>query len=165
MSPGQTEIKQGKLAEFISRAKGYFRETYKSQNINPISARKYLLPSCCIYDSLKYDMQHDQVLKQLNCDLLTLYPRVLGEGVCVQNIATLFRVPVHVELRVIHSETVKITHTFQDKTFFSLKMYRKSSLFIHSTESLISFILFRHHKCQYSCLLQCNADGRSYTIQ
>ena len=26
--------------------------------------------------------------------------------------------------------------------FFSLKMYRKSSLFIHSTASLISFILF-----------------------
>ena len=35
--PGQTEVKQGKFVEFISRAKGYFRDTYKSQNINTIS--------------------------------------------------------------------------------------------------------------------------------
>ena len=34
---GKTEVKQGKFVEFISPAKGYFRETYKSQNINPIS--------------------------------------------------------------------------------------------------------------------------------
>ena len=31
------EVKQGKFVEFISPRKGYFRETYKSQNINPIS--------------------------------------------------------------------------------------------------------------------------------
>ena len=37
MLPGQTEVKQGKFVKFIFRAKGYFRETYKSQNINPIS--------------------------------------------------------------------------------------------------------------------------------
>ena len=37
MLPGQIEVKQGKFVEFISREKGYFRETYKSQNINPIS--------------------------------------------------------------------------------------------------------------------------------
>ena len=37
MSPGQTEVKQGKLVELIFQAKGNFRETYKSQNINPIS--------------------------------------------------------------------------------------------------------------------------------
>ena len=37
MSPGKTEVKQGKLVEFISLTKGYFREAYKSQNINPIS--------------------------------------------------------------------------------------------------------------------------------
>ena len=36
MSPVKTEVKQGKVVEFISPAKGYFRETYKSQNINPI---------------------------------------------------------------------------------------------------------------------------------
>ena len=36
MSPGNTDIKQGKFVEFISPAKGYFREMYKSQNINPI---------------------------------------------------------------------------------------------------------------------------------
>ena len=35
--PGQTEVKQNKFVKFISWAKGYFRETYKSQNINPIS--------------------------------------------------------------------------------------------------------------------------------
>ena len=32
MSHGQTEVNQGKFVEFISRAKGNFRETYKSQN-------------------------------------------------------------------------------------------------------------------------------------
>ena len=37
VSPGQTEVKQGKFVDFFSCAKGYFRETYKSQNINPIS--------------------------------------------------------------------------------------------------------------------------------
>ena len=37
VSPGKTEVKQGKFVEFISPAKGYFRETYRSQNINPIS--------------------------------------------------------------------------------------------------------------------------------
>ena len=56
------------------------------------------------------------------------------------------RVPIHVELRVIHSENVKITHTFQHKnvqlrTFFSLKFIETLSLFIHSSESLINFIL------------------------
>ena len=35
--PGKPEVKQGKFVEFISPAKGYFREIYKSQNINPIS--------------------------------------------------------------------------------------------------------------------------------
>ena len=37
VSPCQTDVNQGKFVEFISRAKGYFRETYKWQNINPIS--------------------------------------------------------------------------------------------------------------------------------
>ena len=37
MSTGKTEVKQGKFVKFISPAKGYFRETYKSQHINPIS--------------------------------------------------------------------------------------------------------------------------------
>ena len=37
VSPGHTEVKQGKIVKFISRAKGYFRETYKSQNMNPSS--------------------------------------------------------------------------------------------------------------------------------
>ena len=35
--PVQTEVKQGKFVEFIFKAKGLFRETYKSQNINPSS--------------------------------------------------------------------------------------------------------------------------------
>ena len=34
--PGRTEVKQGKFVEYIFSAKGYFRETNKSQNINPI---------------------------------------------------------------------------------------------------------------------------------
>ena len=34
---GEPEVKQNKFVEFISPAKGYFRETYKSQNIKHIS--------------------------------------------------------------------------------------------------------------------------------
>ena len=34
---GRTEVKQGKFVEYIFLANGYFRETNKSQNINPIS--------------------------------------------------------------------------------------------------------------------------------
>ena len=37
MLPGKKEVKQGKFDEFIPLAKGYIKETYKSQNINPIS--------------------------------------------------------------------------------------------------------------------------------
>ena len=37
MLPGKTEVKQGKFVEYIFPAKDYFRETNKSQNINPIS--------------------------------------------------------------------------------------------------------------------------------
>ena len=37
MSPGKTEVKQGKFVEYIFPGKGYFRETNQSQNINPIS--------------------------------------------------------------------------------------------------------------------------------
>ena len=37
VSPGRKEVKQGKFVEHIFLAKGYFRETNKSQNINPIS--------------------------------------------------------------------------------------------------------------------------------
>ena len=35
--PGRTEVKQEKFVEYIFSAKGYLRETNKSQNINPIS--------------------------------------------------------------------------------------------------------------------------------
>ena len=41
--------------------------TLPSQSV----ARGYLLPCCCIRDSLKLDMQHDHILKKLNFDLLT----------------------------------------------------------------------------------------------
>ena len=37
VSPGRTEVKQGKFVKCIFPAKGYFRETNKSKNINPIS--------------------------------------------------------------------------------------------------------------------------------
>ena len=51
MSPGKTEVKQGKFVEFISPAKGYFRETYESQNINPISPTpKFTLCTILISD-------------------------------------------------------------------------------------------------------------------
>ena len=44
MSPGKKEVKQAKFVEFMSSAKGYFRENYKPQNINPISpAPKFTL--------------------------------------------------------------------------------------------------------------------------
>ena len=36
---------------------------------------KYLLPWCCIYDSLKFGMQNDHVLKKLNFDVLTPLPK------------------------------------------------------------------------------------------
>ena len=35
---------------------------------------KYLLPCCCISDSILFDMQHDNVLKKLNFELLTPPP-------------------------------------------------------------------------------------------
>ena len=37
VSPGKTEVKQGKFVKFISPTKSYFREMCKSQNINHIS--------------------------------------------------------------------------------------------------------------------------------
>ena len=37
VSPDRTEVKQGKFVEYFFLAKGYFRETNKPQNINPIS--------------------------------------------------------------------------------------------------------------------------------
>ena len=37
VSPGRTEVKQRKFVKYIFSVKGYFRETNKSQNINPIS--------------------------------------------------------------------------------------------------------------------------------
>ena len=37
VSPGRTEVKQGKFVEYIFPEKGYLRETNKSQNINSIS--------------------------------------------------------------------------------------------------------------------------------
>ena len=36
MSPGKTEVKHSSFVDFLSLAKGYFRDIYKSQNINPI---------------------------------------------------------------------------------------------------------------------------------
>ena len=36
---------------------------------------KYLLPWCCIHDSLNFDMQNDHVLKKLNFDVLTPLPK------------------------------------------------------------------------------------------
>ena len=38
VSPGRTEVEQGKFVKYIFPVKGYFRETNKLQNINPISS-------------------------------------------------------------------------------------------------------------------------------
>ena len=40
---------------------------------------KYLLPWCCIHDSLKFDMQNDHVLKKLNFDVWTFGPHSLSQ--------------------------------------------------------------------------------------
>ena len=42
---------------------------------------KYLLPSCCICDSLSFDLQNDHVLKKLNLDLMTPSQGRWGGGV------------------------------------------------------------------------------------
>ena len=96
VSPGQTDVKQGKFVECISPAKGYYRETYKSQNLNPIS------------QTLKFNLRMGRVCEQnfwyhvaaffipfrlicniscsekLNFYLLTPDPWVLREGVWVR---------------------------------------------------------------------------------
>ena len=55
VSPGQTEVIQGKFVEFVSGAKGYFRETYKSQIINPISpSPKFTLGRGCLEQNICY---------------------------------------------------------------------------------------------------------------
>ena len=41
---------------------------------------KYLIPYCCNRDTLKFDMQHDHVLKKWNFDLLTPAPGSGGGG-------------------------------------------------------------------------------------
>ena len=47
---------------------------------------KYLRLCCCICDFLYFNMQHDLVLKMLNCDLLTA--RVRGGG----SVGKIFRI-------------------------------------------------------------------------
>ena len=44
VSPAKTEVKQGKFVSFISPAKGYFRETYKSPNIKIVSEYDQEIP-------------------------------------------------------------------------------------------------------------------------
>ena len=41
---------------------------------------KYLLPWCCIHDSLKIDMQNDHVLKKSSFDVLTTLPKSIQGG-------------------------------------------------------------------------------------
>ena len=41
---------------------------------------KYLVPFCCIHESLKFDMQHDHILKKWNFNLLTKSPKSGGGG-------------------------------------------------------------------------------------
>ena len=48
--------------DFLTSPKGLGGERGRSLRVN------FLLPCCCICDSLKSDMQHDHVLKKLNSD-------------------------------------------------------------------------------------------------
>ena len=41
---------------------------------------KYLLPCCCIRDSLKFDLHHVNVLKKLEFDLFTPPQGLVGGG-------------------------------------------------------------------------------------
>ena len=41
---------------------------------------KCFVSCCCNRDSLKFDMQHDDVLKKRNFDLLTQSPGTVGGG-------------------------------------------------------------------------------------
>ena len=51
---------------------------------------KYLRLCCCIRDSLKFNIHHDQILKMLNFQLLTPRARgVLGAKICYR-IATYY---------------------------------------------------------------------------
>ena len=67
--PGQTEVKQGKFVEIIFRAKGYFRETYKSQYIYiPLLQPLRGVCKVIVFASMlihtfppKFDMQHDHI--------------------------------------------------------------------------------------------------------
>ena len=54
--PGKTNVKQGKIVEFISPAKGGFREMYKSQNISPISLEAGGMAVCSV--ALRADELH-----------------------------------------------------------------------------------------------------------
>ena len=59
-----------------------FRRNLNFDLLNPT-------PGCCICDSLKFDMQHDHALKELNYDLL-IPPHMVGAGsgvgvICVLN--------------------------------------------------------------------------------
>ena len=40
---------------------------------------KYLLPSCCIYDSIQFDMQHNHIIIKMNLHHLTLTQGSGGE--------------------------------------------------------------------------------------
>ena len=49
---------------------------------------KYLLPFCCICDSLQFDMQYDHVMKRLNFDLWTPPPKStqrVGQRLSIKN--------------------------------------------------------------------------------
>ena len=92
VSPGQTEVKQGNFVEFISRVKGYFRETYKLQNINPLSPTpKFTLGRGVSVSKIFTMLLHSLFPliwyaiwpcseKKLKVWSFDPYPRVLGEG-------------------------------------------------------------------------------------
>ena len=50
---------------------------------------KYLVPYCCIHDSLLFDIQHDHALKKWNFDLLTSSSGSGGWGSACKIFATM----------------------------------------------------------------------------
>ena len=90
VSPGKTEVKQGKFVEFISPAKGYFRETSQSQNLNPISpTSKFTLGIMqiivkCLSASFQCLVKKKKINISVQFQYLAFQPHPEVRGVCME---------------------------------------------------------------------------------
>ena len=84
VSPGRTEVKQGKFVEYIFPVKGYFRETNKSQNINPISPTPKFTFGI-IHIKVKSLSTSFQWLVQYKINISTDFDLTKRSGVCVRS--------------------------------------------------------------------------------